>query len=176
MPICKFSDHALLRLKERFDISPYILSDLIDNKREAFNLSYHSENLLIWAVAPLGQQTHIIIVQDKVSGVVKTVWTTLIYEKVTGLKFRLPDSKNIGFLKSDRPLIKLNIDINGNVQQVDIGRCPASIFKVFNSDIEQLIESELFEKWISQCCAKHRILRSDIREIFVDHSSYGDIS
>ena len=174
VPICKFSDHALIRLKERFDISPYLLSDLIDNKEKAFNLGFHSDNSLIRAIAlPPGQQTHAIIVQDKVSGIVKTVWTTLIYEKVTGLKFRFPDSKNkkVGLVKRDRPLFKLNIDMKGVTQQINIGRCPTYILKEFNYDIEQLLPSELFEKWLSQCCSKNRILRSDIREIIVGHDS-----
>ena len=60
LPICKFSDHALVRLKERFDISPFILSDLIDNKGEALNLPSINDDSLIRAVALPRQNNHIV--------------------------------------------------------------------------------------------------------------------
>jgi hypothetical protein len=81
--ICIYSDHALRKLKELFDISPYILSDLL-LKGESFNLASNTDNSVIKAVPLPEKQTYIIVVQDEKSGVIKTVWTPLVFEKVTG--------------------------------------------------------------------------------------------
>lgn len=168
-PICKFSDHALLRLKERFDISPYILSDLIDNKKEAFDLASNIDNSLIRAVPLPEKQTHIIVVQDEKTGLIKTIWTPFIFEKLTGLKFRLPSTRKALYSKNDRPMIKLKIELDGEIREIPIGSCPAFVFKSFDGAFDKMISSEIFEKWLLKCCAKNRILRTDILDIIVEH-------
>lgn len=170
VPFCKFSDHSLKRLKERFDISPYVLSDLIDHKRKAFDLASNIDNSLIRAVPLPEKKTHIVVVQDENSGLIKTVWTPLIFEKVTALKFKLPNSGTFLTAKNERPLIKLKIDIDGDLRDIEIGRCPASALKGFDGDFNKLMKSDLFERWIIQCCMKNRFLRSDVRGIFIDYS------
>lgn len=82
-----FSDHALERLEERFAISPFEVSYLLDTAQTSVDFRMNFEGGIINRVLWVGQHRPFMVVkQDIQSGVVITVWTDQIFEEVAGRK------------------------------------------------------------------------------------------
>lgn len=196
-----FSDHALERLQERFAISPFEVSYLLDTAQTSVDFRINFEVGIINRVLWVGQQHPFMVVkQDIQSGVVITVWTDQIFQEVIGRKisrkilrqatqrfyFR-PDSNQskptppAPLQRHERPMVnieyscphanKLSKRLLGRVEK---GVCELAWQGEKWGVIESLVRSKHFYQWLHLCCerkAKISIAQISSLSIYLDEEN-----
>jgi len=154
---CLFSDHAIQRLKERFSISPYSVSDALDNRKLGTLLPLHQGENTCYRMLWIEEDGQLMFIKQDISnGVIITIWNTLILEKVTGYKIQQADKERAQKLffnyldsvkgsqlyqkpllefvlpRKSRPIVKLigRMPNMGISTSYELGRCPADICKM----------------------------------------------
>jgi hypothetical protein len=182
------STHASERMVHRFKLSTYNLIKLIELKAYiAFDHTKKNDFLLAWSAT---DKRHIILVRDKVDGLIITVWNEQIYKRQRGKKIsssikqelrkiclemdlveikKTKEPDNTKFNKKNCPNLELcYLDTRaGRVKTINLGRinckvCACAFKTPQKLDPFSLIGNQSFLIWVKQKLSRKTILEKDI--------------